>query len=100
LGIWLGQQHTLAVFLSIFTILFETFFFVSLFFPRLAPFFFIVGIFFHIGLYLTGGHDFFQHITMLFILLVTLTPEYWRVRVSRLFEGFGSARREEVRQPL
>jgi hypothetical protein len=100
LGIWLSQQHTLAVLLSIFTILFETFFFISLFFPRLAPFFFIAGIFFQIGLYLTGGHDFFQHITLLFILLITLTPEYWRVRVSRLFAGVSLGRPERARQPL
>ena len=100
LGIWLAQQHTLAVFLSIFTILFETFFFLSLFFPRLAPFFFIAGIGFQTGLYLTGGHDFFQHITLLFILLITLTPEYWRVRVRRLVEGFRWGRQEQARQPL
>jgi hypothetical protein len=100
LGVWLGQQHTLAIFLSIYTILFETFFFLSLFFPRAAPFFFIAGILFQIGLYLTGGHDFFQHITLLFILLLTLTPEYWRARVRRLFEGFSAGRQEQARQPL
>jgi hypothetical protein len=82
----LAQQHTLAILLSVFTIAFETFFFLSLFFPRVAPLFFIAGIGFQIGLYFTGGHPFFQHITLLFILLLTLTPEYWRVRVSRLWD--------------
>ena len=80
-GIWLAQHHTIAIVLSVFTIAFESLFFLSLFFPRLAPLFFLSGIFFQIGLYVTGGHNFFQHITLLFILLVTLTPEYWGIRV-------------------
>jgi hypothetical protein len=86
LGIWLAQQHTLAIVLSVFTIAFESLFFLSLFLPRMAPFFFIAAIFFQIGLYFTGGHPFFQHLTLLLILLVTLTPEYWRVRLSRIWE--------------
>ena len=41
LGIWLAQHHDLVVVLSVFTILFEVFFFVSLVLPRTAPLFFI-----------------------------------------------------------
>ena len=40
---WLAHQHPLCIVLSIGTILFETFFFVSLFLPRLAPLFFAGG---------------------------------------------------------
>jgi hypothetical protein len=100
LGIWVAQQHTLAIFLSIFTIAFECLFFLSLFFPRAAPFFFIAGIGFQIGLYVTGGHPFFQHITMLVILLITLTPEYWRVRVGRALEPLRWRKPVQARQPL
>lgn len=99
IGVWLAQQHTLAIFLSVFTIAFESLFFLSLFFPRIAPFFFIAGIFFQIGLYFTGGHPFFQHITLLFILLITLTPEYWRVRVSRAWELLSGRRRVQTQSP-
>jgi Vitamin K-dependent gamma-carboxylase len=100
LGVWLAQQHTLAIFLSVFTIAFESLFFLSLFFPRVAPFFFIAGICFQIGLYFTGGHPFFQHITLLVILLITLTPEYWRVRVSRALELLRWRKPVQARQPL
>lgn len=99
-GIWLAQQHNLAVLLSVFTLLFENLFFLSLFFPRIAPFFFIGGIFFHIGLHLTGGHGFFQHMTLLFILLVTLTPEYWRLEDSRFWENSSWRKPEQAPRPL
>jgi hypothetical protein len=99
MGVWLAQQHTLSIFLSVFTIAFETLFFLTLFFPWVAPFFFIAGIFFKIGLYFTGGHPFFQHITLLFILLITLTPEYWRVRVSRAWELFSGRKRLQTQSP-
>jgi hypothetical protein len=78
LGIWLGQQHTLAIALSVFTILIETFFFLSLFLPRVAPFIFITAFFFQVGLFLTGGHDFFQHMVLLVLLLFFISPEWWR----------------------
>jgi hypothetical protein len=99
-GIWLAQHHNLAIILSVFTILFENLFFLSLFFPRMAPYFFIGGILFHIGLYLTGGHPFFQHMTLLFILLITLTPEFWRVRVNRFRELLSWRNPEQARQPF
>lgn len=83
LGMWLAQHHVAAILLSVFTILFETFFFVSILVPWTAPFFFLAGIFFHIGLYVTAGHDFYQHIVLNFLLLLFLTPEWWRAWLNR-----------------
>lgn len=79
LGIWLGQQHNLAIALSVFTILIETFFFVSLFLPRVAPFIFVAAFFFQVGLLLSAGHGFFQHMVLLVLLLVFITPEWWQI---------------------
>jgi uncharacterized membrane protein YphA (DoxX/SURF4 family) len=92
LGLWLAQHHTLCIAFSVFTILFETFFFLSLVFPWTAPFFFVGGIFFHLGLYFTAGHDFFPHMVQLALLTVVLAPpwlqELWRTRLG----GFGGPR--------
>ncbi len=77
-GIWLAQQHGLAVALSVFTILLELFFFVSLFLPRLAPLFFLGALAFQVGLYVTAGYDFFQHMVLLTLLLFFLYPAWWR----------------------
>ena len=85
-GIWLAQQHTLAIALSIFTILFETFFFISVIVPWTMPLWFIGGIFFHLSLYLAGGHDFFQHIVLLFVLLLFLAPTWWRAWLTKRTE--------------
>jgi hypothetical protein len=79
LGIWLGQQHGLAILLSVYTVVFELTFFLSIIFPRTAPFFFLAGLFFQIGLYLTAGHDFFPHMVLLVLLLAFLTPEPWEI---------------------
>jgi len=78
LGLWLARQHDVAVALSVFTILLEVFFFVSLFLPRLAPLFFFGALAFQVGLYLAGGYDFFQHMVLLTLLLFFLYPEWWR----------------------
>jgi hypothetical protein len=78
LGVWLAQQHDLAVALSVFTILLEVFFFVSLFLPRLAPLFFLGALAFQVGLYVTAGYDFFQHMVLLTLLLFFLYPTWWR----------------------
>ena len=59
---------------SIGTILFETFYFVSLFLPRVAPLFFVSGVLFHIMLYLTSGHPFFEHMLLNMTLLVCYDP--------------------------
>ena len=83
-GVWLSQQHGLAIALSVFTILFEVFFFLSLVFPWTAPFFFLGGIFFHLGLYLAGGHDFYQHMVLLFLLLLFVAPPWWQRWMDRI----------------
>lgn len=100
LGIWLAGQRTLCILLAVFTIAFETFFFLSLFLPRAAPLFFLTGIGFHIGLYLTSAQPFFQHITLLSILLVCLNPGWWRVWMDQLHEFRLRWRRPvQVQQP-
>jgi uncharacterized membrane protein YphA (DoxX/SURF4 family) len=86
LGVWLAHQHTLCILLSVATIVFELFFFVSLLKPRLAPLFFAGGVLFHLGLYVTSGHPFFQHIVMNAMLLLFLDPDWFpalvRSRIS------------------
>jgi len=83
LGVWLSQQYWLAVALSIFTILFETGFFISLLVPRTAPLFFITGVFFHLGLFMTGGHPFFPHIVLLLTLLIFLDTNWWGYKLPK-----------------
>jgi hypothetical protein len=78
LGIWLGQQHTLAIVLSFFTILLEIFFFVSLLLPWTAPFIFVSALFFQMGLLLAAGHVFREHMVLLILLLLFISPEWWR----------------------
>jgi hypothetical protein len=78
LGVWVGQQHGLAIFLSVFTVLFELSFFVSLISPRAAPFIFIGALLFQIGLFVTAGHNFFQHMVLLVLLLLFIHPEWWQ----------------------
>ncbi len=100
LGIWLAQQHTLCILLAVGTILFEMLFFVSLFLPRIAPYFFIGGILFHIGLYLTSGHPFFEHIIMNLMLLLFLDPQRllgWINRLEQLVPGLPT--RKDAPQP-
>jgi hypothetical protein len=77
-GVWLAQQHTISIALSVFTLIFELFFFLSLVLPWTAPLFFLTGIGFHIGLYLAAGHDFFSHMVLLFLLLLFIQPEWLR----------------------
>jgi hypothetical protein len=84
LGLWLAHQHTLCILLGIGTILFETFFFVSILVPRVAPLFFVGGILFHVGLYVIAGHPFFEHIIMNAILLLFLDPEWFPAQVNML----------------
>jgi hypothetical protein len=100
LGVWLAGHHTLCILLAIGTILFETFFFLSLFVPRAAPLFFLAGISFHVGLYVTTAQPFYQHMTLLFILLVCLEPERSRVWVSKLDPYLSRWRKpEQAQQP-
>ena len=95
LGLWMAQQHTLCIFVSIATILFETFFFVSLFLPRLAPFFFAGGVFFHLMLYLTSGHPFFEHMPSNATLLSCYDP----VRFDALWQRIASLLRFRTATP-
>ena len=98
LGIWVGQQHSLAIALSVFTILLETFFFVSLFLPRLAPIIFVAAFFFQVGLLLTGGHGFYYHMVLLVLLLLFITPNWWRTLWAR-YGDRSSARPASLRGP-
>jgi hypothetical protein len=77
LGLWMAHNHTLCVVVSVATILFETFFFVSLFLPRLAPLFFAGGVVFHLMLYLTSGHPFFEHMILNTTMLVFYNPVWF-----------------------
>jgi hypothetical protein len=99
-GIWLAQQYTLCVVLAIATILFEVFYFVSVLVPRVAPLCFIGGIFFHIGLYVTSGHPFFQHMVMNAVLLFFLDRDWFPEQVRKL-SALAARRRAgaQVHQP-
>ena len=77
-GVWLAQQHTLAVGLSVFTIIFELFFWTSLVVPRRwLPLYLLAALMFQVGLYVSGGYDFFQHMVLLVLLLIFLVPDWW-----------------------
>lgn len=69
IGIWLAQQHTLCYLLSIATILFEVFFFVSLFVRKSVALFLIGGILLHVGIFVTMSAPFFQHIILYFVFI-------------------------------
>jgi Vitamin K-dependent gamma-carboxylase len=84
LGLWLSHHFTLCVLLSVATLVFELFFFVSLFLPRVAPLFFVGGILFHVSLYLTAGHPFFEHILLNTVLLLFLDRDWFPVQVGRM----------------
>ena len=84
IGIWLSQQHTLCILLAIGTIAFELFFFLSIVLPRTAPWFFVGGILFHISLYVTSGHPFFEHIVLNVLMLLFLDPDWFAAQVQRL----------------
>jgi hypothetical protein len=84
IGVWLAHQHTLCVLLAIGTILFEVFYFLSILVPRVAPFFFVGGIMFHVGLYVISGHPFFEHIVLNAILLLFLDPARFPAQVRKL----------------
>lgn len=95
LGIWLAQHHTLCVILSVLTILFEVFYFVSILVPRAAPLFFIGAIFFHLGLYATSGHPFFPHMVMNAVLLLFLDLAWFPSQVRKLEAAFSRPRAGE-----
>lgn len=78
LGIWLAQQHELAILLSIGTIIFELGFSASLFLPRWRTAFFAAALAFHVGLHMVAGHGFFGHMTVVLILLVCYDTPWLR----------------------
>jgi uncharacterized membrane protein YphA (DoxX/SURF4 family) len=75
LGLWVAQQHTLCLLLSIFTILFEVFFFLVLLIQSAVYYFLIAGVIFHIGIYVMMGAPFFQHI---FLYAVFIDFDRWK----------------------
>jgi uncharacterized membrane protein YphA (DoxX/SURF4 family) len=85
IGIWLAQHRTLCVLLSIGTVVFELSFAISLFRPRIAPLFFLGGLFFQIGLLVSAGHHFYPHIFVLLLLLFLLEPEWWQSPLRKYF---------------
>jgi vitamin K-dependent gamma-carboxylase-like protein len=95
LGLWLSHQHTLCMLLGAATLAFELFYFLSLPFPRLAPMFFVGGIVFHVSLYLTAGHPFFEHILLNAILLLFLDRNWFPAQIRRLRASL--TRRDEPR---
>lgn len=99
-GVWLAQQHGLAVALSVFTILVEVFFFVSLFLPRLAPLFFLGALGFQVGLYVSAGYDFFQHMVLLTLLLFFLYPGWWQSRLNKRGTAYQPGDGSRDRHPM
>lgn len=85
IGVWLAQHRTLCVLLSIGTVVFELTFAISLFRPRIAPLFFLGGLFFQIGLLVSAGHHFYPHMFVLLLLLFLLEPEWWQSRLRKYF---------------
>jgi hypothetical protein len=83
-GIWMAQQHTLCIFISIFTIFIELFFFVSIIIPRSTHFFLVSALLFQAGLFVVAGHGFFQHMILLTLLLIFIDPEKSKVWLDKL----------------
>jgi len=95
LGLWMAQQHTLCIIVSIATILFETFYFVSIFLPRWAPLFFASGVLFHLMLWLTSGHPFFEHMLLNATLFICYDP----VRFDAMWQRLTSLLRFQTATP-
>ena len=85
IGIWMSQHRTLCILLSIGTVVFELTFFISLIRPRTAPFFFLSGLFFQIGLLVTAGHHFYPHMFVLLLLLFFIEPGWWQAPLRKYF---------------
>jgi uncharacterized membrane protein YphA (DoxX/SURF4 family) len=91
LGLWLAQHHTLCVLLSIFTVFFELFFFLSLILPWTAYFFLVNGVLFQLGLFAAAGHPFFPHIVLLILLMAFGDPDgRWRIWSKQSVAAFRS----------
>jgi hypothetical protein len=85
IGVWLAQHRTLCVLLSIGTVVFELSFAISLFRPRIAPLFFLGGLFFQVGLLVAAGHGFYPHMFVLLLLLFLLEPAWWQSPLRKYF---------------
>lgn len=64
LGVWLGQQHVLAIILSWFAIIFEGTFFLAAIFPMLSIVYVPMGFALHIGIYLAQRAPFFHFMVL------------------------------------
>jgi uncharacterized membrane protein YphA (DoxX/SURF4 family) len=64
LGLWLAQHHGLCVALSVGTVVFELTFPLALFIRKARPFILLLGVVFHLVIYLTMNVAFFQHIVL------------------------------------
>jgi len=83
LGIWMAQQPTLCRLLSVYTIVFELFFFVSVVMPSTARYVLLSGIVFQIGLYAVSGHPFFEHLVLLILLFGFFEAERGRLWLKK-----------------
>lgn len=63
-GVWLAQNHTMAVLSSLMAVWFEMTFFLVLIFPQLVWIYIPLGVSFHIGIYLAQRAPFFQFIAL------------------------------------
>jgi hypothetical protein len=83
IGVWLGQQHILAVLLSWFTLLFEGTFFLVLIFPVLIWLYIPLGLGLHLGMCLSSLACFIEY----FALYVVFVPWAKLVKAaSRVFQ--------------
>ena len=64
IGVWLGQQHTLAWLLSWVTMLFEATFFSVLIYPMLGWIYVPAGLALHTGMCVTGVACFYQYVAL------------------------------------
>jgi len=64
---------------------FELFSFLSILFPRTAPFILANAFLFQVGLYVMAGHEFLQHLVLLLLLLVFLDTGWWRAGLKKYF---------------
>lgn len=96
LGLWLGQQHEVAVLLSWFAVGFEATFFLVMIFPRLRWLYLPAGVVLHVGIYLAMMAPFFSFIA----LYSALIP--WRrilTEVRRWTDRSGESGRERAPVP-
>jgi hypothetical protein len=77
-GVWIGHYHTIATVASWGSILFETTFWVLLVVPRLAPLYLLLGIGFHLGIYLIQRVTFLSFI-WLYAVFVPWSQVFGRV---------------------